>query len=440
MHAMHYHKGHTTRKTTAQFLLIALMLVACVMLGTVPQPIKAETLTELRQKIEERNDEIKKLEKEIAAYQAQVEQVGKEANSLQNTIKQLDLSRKKLLADRAITQNRITATTLTIEKLALEIGNKENNIADGRTIIGTALRQINEKENNSFIETYLSYEDLGEYWNDIENLNQFQGELQGRVLELKDLKKSLEDNKKETEAKKRDLVKLKAELEGKAKAIESNQKEKAALLAATKNQEANYKALLQEKIAKRAQFEKELFEFESQLRIAVDPTKIPSVGKGILAWPLDNVTITQYFGNTPFATQNPQIYNGKGHTGVDFRASLGTRIKASASGVVEGTGNTDLVPGCYSYGKWIMIKHNNGLSTLYAHLSSISVTKGQTVTVGDVIGYSGSTGYSTGPHLHFGVYASQGVKIVQYANSINCKNAVIPIADPKAYLNPLSYL
>ncbi|MEK9183687.1 MAG: M23 family metallopeptidase, partial [Patescibacteria group bacterium] len=110
------------------------------------------------------------------------------------------------------------------------------------------------------------------------------------------------------------------------------------------------------------------------------------------------------------------------------------------SGVVEDIGNTDTIKGCYSYGKWALIRHSNGLSTLYAHLSLIKVKKGQNVAMGETVGYSGSTGYATGPHLHFTVYATQGVKVIKFENSVNCRNAVIPVADKKAYLNPLSYL
>jgi murein DD-endopeptidase MepM/ murein hydrolase activator NlpD len=113
---------------------------------------------------------------------------------------------------------------------------------------------------------------------------------------------------------------------------------------------------------------------------------------------------------------------------------------AAMSGKIIGISNTDLVPGCYSYGQWIMIKHPNGLSTLYAHLSVESVAVGDTVATGQIIGYSGNTGYTTGPHLHFGVYASDGVQIKKFDTSINCKGATIPVADFKAYLNPLSYL
>ena len=94
---------------------------------------------------------------------------------------------------------------------------------------------------------------------------------------------------------------------------------------------------------------------------------------------------------------------GGGSALISFGASIGTPIKAALSGTVLGTGNTDSIKGCYSFGKWVMVKHNNGLNTMYAHLSQISVSSGQSVSTGQVLGYSGETGYATGPHLHFEV-------------------------------------
>jgi len=181
---------------------------------------------------------------------------------------------------------------------------------------------------------------------------------------------------------------------------------------------------------------------------------LPASGPGALAWPLKGVyngacpaakgyisCITQYFGNTDFATANPQIYSGHGHSGLDLAASPGTPVYAAREGVVLGTGNTDLTCPGASFGKWIFIKHDNGLSTLYAHLSSQVVAKGDAVTTGELIGYSDTTGYATGPHLHFGVYASAGSEIASFASS-GCpgKTYTMPVADLSAYLNPLSYL
>ena len=130
-------------------------------------------------------------------------------------------------------------------------------------------------------------------------------------------------------------------------------------------------------------------DLQAQLQYTVNPADILKAGKGILKWPLDAVKITQHFGNTAFAMAG--AYNGKGHNGIDFRAPIGTPIKASLSGVVVDTGNTDSVRGCYSFGKWVLIRHGNGLDTIYAHLSQIGVSPRQSVGTGPVICYNRPT-------------------------------------------------
>ncbi|MBU2109477.1 M23 family metallopeptidase, partial [Patescibacteria group bacterium] len=208
----------------------------------------------------------------------------------------------------------------------------------------------------------------------------------------------------------------------------------------TKNKEANYKKLLADRLAKQKALEEEIRDIEDQIRIEIDPKSLPPAVSGVLKWPLDQIKITQYFGNTPFATANPQVYNGMGHNGVDFRASVGTPTKSSKEGIVIETGDTDKQCRGVSYGRWVLIEHPNNLSTLYAHLSLIKVSKGQQVNTGQIIGYSGDTGYTTGPHLHFGVFASQGVKVDQIKSKICGTMLVLPVASRSSYLNPLSYL
>ena len=194
--------------------------------------------------------------------------------------------------------------------------------------------------------------------------------------------------------KEKELANYKSDLFDQKFVLDINRNDKNTLLVITKNKESNYEKLLDEKVEARKTFEKELLDLESQLQIEIDPNKIPPAGKGVLAWPLDSIKITQYFGNTEFARAGG--YNGQGHNGVDFRASSGTKVKTALTGTVEAVGNTDAMKGCYSYGKYALVRHNNGLSTLYAHLSYIKVNKGDTVITGDTIGYSGKTGYSTG--------------------------------------------
>ena len=155
---------------------------------------------------------------------------------------------------------------------------------------------------------------------------------------------------------------------------------------------------MKEQLAKKQAFEKELEDYESQLKFILDPSSIPS-GR-VLSWPLDSIYVS-----SPYAPRW-----GGFHRGTDFRASVGTPVKSVAEGVVLGTGDTDLACPKASFGKWIFIEHSNGLSSTYAHLSQIKVKKGDKVSRGSVIGYSGNTGSSTGPHLHLSVYASRDSK------------------------------
>ena len=121
-------------------------------------------------------------------------------------------------------------------------------------------------------------------------------------------------------------------------------------------------------------------------------------GTGIFQWPLpEDFPITSYFGNRkdPF-TGEPSY-----HDGTDIAAPAGTPILAAADGTVEIANSTDAWGGGYGY--YVKIRHNGSLETLYAHCSSICVSAGQKVKQGEVIAYVGTTGNSTGNHLHFEV-------------------------------------
>ncbi|MEK7559747.1 MAG: M23 family metallopeptidase, partial [Patescibacteria group bacterium] len=158
----------------------------------------------------------------------------------------------------------------------------------------------------------------------------------------------------------------------------------------------------------------------------------------ILSWPIKGAVLTQGFGTTPYSKV---LYNGKPHNGIDIKAPIGTEIFSAEGGVVKEIGDTDQfgrnsVRPCLSYGKWVLLEHPNNLSTLYAHLSLIRVQKGDIIKRGDLIGYSGSTGYAVGPHLHFTVYDSS---TVQFGPS-KIPRSTCSFLPFGGYLNPLAYL
>jgi len=118
-----------------------------------------------------------------------------------------------------------------------------------------------------------------------------------------------------------------------------------------------------------------------------------NVKKSILKTPLDGARISSNFG----MRKHPISGFNKMHKGVDFAAPTGTPIYAGGNGIVEYVGRNG------GYGKYIRIRHNNGYKTAYAHLSNYKkgISRGVRVNQGEVIGYVGSTGNSTGPHLHY---------------------------------------
>lgn len=227
--------------------------------------------------------------------------------------------------------------------------------------------------------------------------------------------------------------------------IAANKKEKDALLVATKNKESEYQKMLAEQQKRKESFEKSIEDYEAQIKFILNPKLIPKAGSGVLSWPLKSILVTSLYGNRCLIN----LYGTcKFHYGLDFRAAVGTSVKVVADGVIEGTGDTDIACKGASFGKWIFVKHYNGLSTTYAHLSSINAKVGQKVKAGDIIGLSGNTGSSTGPHLHLTVYASDGVKV----DTVPSKSCIDPktkipkiftqpmITASNAYLDPALYL
>lgn len=417
----------------------------------------AESAEDIRLKIEAQQAKIASLEKEIAAFEATLVELGTNKNTLENEIARLDTSRKKLAADIRITEDRITTANLEINRLGGEIGTRETSIEIGLSGIRSSLRNLAQKDDITLLEQYFATDGIRGYWVTADDLLSLENSITTKAAKLAEEKEVLVEDRDEVSTQRAKLASLQTELRGQKAVLDGNRAEQAALLSSTKKSEATFQKLLTEKVVAKEQFEQELNEYESALEYTLDPSKIPSAGSGTLTFPLDanymrrcadrqasyknQYCISQYFGDTPFARSG--AYNGKGHNGIDFGAPQGTKIVAAQSGTVVAIGNTDLQKGCYSYGKWVLVRHGNGLSTLYAHLSHITVGEGTSVPRGGLLGYSGKTGYATGPHLHFAVFVSDAVKIVRLGDvktKTKCANVFVPVAPTGAYLNPISYL
>jgi murein DD-endopeptidase MepM/ murein hydrolase activator NlpD len=409
-----------------------------------PEVFAQSEIEKLRDEIADRGSRLAEIEAEIAKFEADLQVVGAEKKTLQSAINQLELERRKVNAEISKTENLITSTDLEINKLILEISRTEKEIAKAEKAIGAIVRAEYIAGEDTLVELLLRHDRLSEFWSTFEAHESIRDTIQVKASDLGSFKKLLNEQRTENEKRRSKLTGLKDQYSEQNEVLVNNKVEQAELLEVTKNEEQNYQQLLASQKAAQEKILKELREFESKLKFYLDPTTVPSPGTAVFSWPLANIVITQYFGGTEFAARNASVYGGRAyHPGVDMGAPRGTPILAPLTGTVRAVGNTDAVPGCYSWGKWTLIDHANGLSTLYAHQDVLGVTAGQKVNTGDVIGYVGNTGFSTGPHLHFTVYAKDGVNVRKF-NEIktvtSCGPATTPVAATDAYIDPMLYL
>lgn len=443
-------RPHPLSSVLGALFFAVVLVISASYLGAQETP-QNESVDALQALIDERNKQLESIEAEIRKYEAQLNEVGKDKQSLQNAIDTLDISRKKILTDIRATETKISSTDLEIQELDREITIKQLEIGRNEEAVAATFQKLDELDDRTLLEIVLNNQTLGEAWDSMEEQTQFQVSLRADIQSLLALKTEYERAKLRSLGKKQQLAVLQDELVGEKSALDQTRDQQEELLEVTENKEENYQALLAEKKAAKEQFEREIREYESKLSFILDRSTIPAVGSGVLAWPFEQSymagcpayntalgnaqCLTQYFGDTAFARSGG--YNGNGHNGIDFRAPPGTKILAALAGEVIEV-NHAAAPNC-QYGKWVLVRHYNGLTTLYAHLSSITVTKGQTVATGQTVGYSGATGYATGPHLHLTVYASEAVEFKMYT----CRSGPtvkVPVAAFSGYLNPLDYL
>lgn len=182
--------------------------------------------------------------------------------------------------------------------------------------------------------------------------------------------------------------------------LEARKAEANALYASIASSEADLAAQAQALAAEEAAVQKQLKKAEEQYEAQLKALQ----NSGEWYWPLPgHLLLSSLFG----ARKDPFTGKADNHTGIDIPANSGTQIHSAQGGVVTYVETNRYAT---SYGYYVIVSHGNGKSTLYAHMKSKAIVKeGQTVTKGQVIGYVGSTGRSTGPHLHF-EYRINGVR------------------------------
>ena len=384
----------------------------------------ASLIDDLQEEIDKKAQEIKELEEQATVYRKELEDAQGQKSSLQNQLNVIESRIKKLRNDIYITTAKIDNASLKIESLSLDIDEKQNEIDKKKDSIAAMIQVLYEYDQESLIELVLIESSLSNFLNQVRYLESLQENVHKDLIILQELKITLEEEKTEVEYQRNQLYVLNNQLYSQKEIVDGEKEEKDYLLIKTKGQEKQYQSLLDETLRRQQEIQQDIFELEDKLRMTVDPSLLPEARPGVLSWPLDGI-LTQSYGITPYSKR---LYTSGFHNGIDIASSYGEPIKAARDGIVLAIGSC----GRYAYGKWIAIKHDNALTTFYAHLSGYAPLKiGDSVSRGQVIAYEGSTGYSTGPHLHFGVYVTETFRVEQRWFG------QLPLG---AHLNPLKYL
>lgn len=367
------------------FRIFSSLLICFVLLFTSTAPFKGEAKTQ------------SELEQQLAEFQKQKDELNNKLNSLkgdkanqqayQNTLKQkINLINTQLNS----LHSQIYTLNSQISSLEAEIAAKQVEIDENWELFKARLRAIYMSNDTSYIATVLGSGTYSEMLMKAETLKRISEHDNALIKKLQDDIKKIESDKSAIEANKASIESMKATVEAQLKELDDAYSETQEAIDHLKQQEDKYNKDI-------AAIQKEQEAVMKEIEAILNQNNSSgSVSSNTWTWPVPSSRwITSYFN----AYDAIRDYNA--HTGLDIGAAKNTPIVAANYGTVIAVVN-NYTPGV-GYGRYVMIDHGSSIYTLYAHCESIAVQVGQRVSAGQVVAYVGTTGNSSGYHLHFGV-------------------------------------
>ncbi len=324
-------------------------------------------------------------EKQMENVKDQIDNLKKEAKDINVQMEELDKQIETAASELSQVENELTRLNAEINKTVAELEKAERNIKEKEEVFNDRLRVMYKKGNVGLLEVLLSSSNISELLSRREMIQAIVDHDVELIKYMKEQREIINKKNIELKAQRASVEAAKSELEKKRNNLETASRAKELYM---KDLEKNL-AQAEAEYDKLNQLAKEI---ESEI-VRRQRVQTPYSG-GAMAWPVPgNTRISSYFGYRI----HPIYKVKKLHTGIDIPAATGTNVIAASNGVVIYSGTLG------SYGKVVMVDHGGSIVTLYAHNSYLTVSEGQTVSRGTVIAKIGSTGASTGPHLHFEV-------------------------------------
>ncbi len=394
---------------------------------------QAKTLSDLRDEYSDIEDKVSESEQKVKELESQQADQSKIVSALNIQLQKLNQERENITAQKDLitddidaTEAKIASLNAEIAKLDAEIAAKDQEIKETVELFCDRMRANYMAGETSVLEIFTSSSDMSSFLNRLEMFKRVTESDQDLVNKLNKEIASIEKMQEELETKKAALQKEKTELEAKRSDLQSTEDTLTAnqnvIKQKTEEVEAKLSALnAQTKELKVSidEYNSEMSRLDEEIKAAIRKSNQSSGGSsnsssgsnaGSMdsnvsnsgwAWPLpySGVYLSSYYGYRYHPIDGDWRY----HSGIDISMSgaYGKNIIATRAGTVilssleseSGTG----------YGNYIIIDHGDGYTSLYGHCSELLVSEGQTVSRGQIIAKVGSTGWSTGPHLHFEV-------------------------------------
>lgn len=380
-----------------QRIILSLTLSVLIVLGggfaVLAQEASSDAINLLNDEIELKQQSIDQLNRQIETYRAKIQEKQSEEVSLYGELDLLENRIAKTELDIAATEAEIDLVNAEIALIEHEIHAIEEEMVQNREFVAEILLEIEVQDNTLPIQLLFGTDSFSEFFSNLEQLEAVSTDLKDAVEAARSTKERLTEKHKSTEGKKEQLVLLTESLELESRQLEDNVGAKSYLLSVTQQSEAQFQELLTDLRQEQAYVNQQISLLQKEIEGKLDASD--SLGdSSILSWPVNPTTrgISAYYHDTSYPFRH--LFE---HSGLDLPAPTGTPVTSAGPGYVAWTKQGT------QYGNYIMIIHSNGLATLYAHLSRIDVSADQFVSRGDQIGAVGSTGLSTGPHLHFEV-------------------------------------
>ncbi|MGE5406021.1 MAG: murein hydrolase activator EnvC family protein [Candidatus Saccharibacteria bacterium] len=336
--------------------------------------------------LEDKQKQLKAIEAKIAAQRALISRTKKQEKGVLKELRRLEKEVDKTQSEIKSLTNKENQVQTHIELTTKDITKSETNLAKRTRILKSRLVRVYQAGDVSYLEVLLSstsFTDLLTRW---DYLNEIFRQDRNLINTITTERNTLKKKKEDLQTTKQNLQNIKSQKKEKQQELEQKSEEKQETLESIEKQRRLYEKALRELEEDSQQIEKIIQRLQSSSGKAL--------GTGHMGWPCPGrYSITSDYG----MRFHPILHQYRMHTGVDIGAPYGAKIVAADSGTVIYRGYMG------GYGNVIIIDHGKGTSTLYAHQSSFSVGNGANVVKGQQIGRVGSTGWSTGPHLHFEV-------------------------------------